>query len=461
MAAGADLLSDLGSVVGPGRVRGHPHHLSLYGRDASESVGEAVAVVFPETTEEVAAVVRVARRHGVPVVARGSGTGVSGGAVPAVPAVVLSTTRMDRIFGVSAADRTAWVGAGVLNLDLTRSVVHLGLQFAPDPSSYAASTIGGNVITNAGGIHCLAEGSTAAHVLAVEFVTAAGEILIAGGAGPDPSGLDVRGLLIGSEGTLGIVTRCLVRLVEVPPAVRTFSLSFPTLEQAAAATAGIIAAGLVPAALELMERAQLSLVEGFSLGGIPDATQLIAEVSGHPIAVEAEAALILRVVREHGVIEVRMAATTEERDRLWAGRRASFSAIGRVALDHRDHDPVVPRDRLVEMVEEVRRIATRHGFNVYTAIHAGDGNIHPKLTFDGSDPAVMAEVDAASWEIAQEAVRLGGVISGEHGVGAEKRRMMTLLWSPDDLAAMEALRRAFDPTGALNPSKIMPDQVDR
>ena len=453
---GSSLVADLETALGADRVRSRPLELYLFGGDAGTERGEAVAVVFPENAAQAARVMQIAVSHGVPVVVRGAATGLVGGAVPAEPAVVLVTTRLDEI-EIDPANRFAWAGAGVLNLDLTHRAGEFGLHFVPDPSSRAASTIGGNVGAGASGPHGLAEGSTVSHVLAVEFVTAEGEVLTAGGAGPDPVGLDVRGLLVGSEGTLGVVTRVLVRLAEDPPAVVTVQAVFETLEQAAATVAAVIGAGVVPAAMEMMDGNLVGLVDRF-IGGLPTevGALLLVEAAGRPEQVTAEAAVVEQAAHDHGAIDVRRAVEEDDRERLWRARRSSLPTVAQVGAGFRDHDVVVPRGRLVEMVAEMGHIAGEHGLEVYTSLHAGDGNLHPKFVFDPEDTATAAAVDEASAAIAAAAVRLGGTVSGEHGIGIEKRDLMTLQFTCDDLEAFGRIRHAFDPGGLLNPGTALP-----
>jgi glycolate oxidase len=454
---GSRLIADLQGALGTNRVRSRPLELHLFGGDAGTERGEVLAAVFPKDGRQVAEVVGVAASHGVPVVTRGTATGVAGGAVPAEPAVVLVTTHLDGI-EIDAGSRMAWVGAGVLNLDLTRKAAENGLYFVPDPSSRAASTVGGNVATDASGPHGLAEGGTASHVLAVEFVTASGEILTAGGAAPDATGLDVRGLLVGSEGTLGIVTRVLVRLVEEPPAVITVAAVFESLEQAAAAVASVIAAGVVPAVLEMMSGNLVRLIDRF-VGGLRTGAGalLLAEAAGRPAQVAAQVDVIGEAAWQNGAAGVDRAVEEGDRERLWTARRSSFPSVAQMGAGFRDHDVVVPRRRLVEMVAEIGRIAEEHRLEAYTSIHAGDGNLHPKFVFDPEDTAAEAAVEAASTEIAVAALRLGGSVSGEHGIGMDKRDLMPLQFSAADLEALRRIKDAFDPNGLLNPGKVLPE----
>ncbi|MEX1208998.1 MAG: FAD-linked oxidase C-terminal domain-containing protein [Acidimicrobiia bacterium] len=457
MAAPSDLVVDLISELGSEAVRFEPLDRRLFSKDAGVTRGEVVAITFPRSAEEVAAVVRIAGTHEIPVVVRGAGTGLSGGAVPSEPAVLIVTTRMTGV-EVDAANRTAWVEPGVINLDLSRLTEPFGLHFAPDPSSQAACTIGGNVANNSGGPHCLAEGTTVSHVLAVEFVDAEGNVFIAGGPGPDPVGLDVRGVMVGSEGTLGVVTRALVKLTPNPPAVRTMLMAFDDIADAAATVSGVIAAGVVPAALEMMDRPLIRAVENFLHAGLPidAAAVLLAEVAGHLEGVEAEAELVVAMAQRHGATEIRIAQDEAEREVLWKARKSAFGAIAQIAPDYYLHDTVVPRTRLVEAVTEIYAIAKRHDLPVLNTIHAGDGNLHPKFAFDGSIPGVRERVKQAAEEVVALSIRLGGVLSGEHGIGLEKRDLMRLVFSAVDLDAQARLRDAFDLDRRFNPGTVLP-----
>lgn len=454
------LVADLEAALAPGRVRVDPLELALYGRDASMITGRAGVVCFPESTEEVAAVVGVCARHGRPFVPRGSGTGLAGGATPAgeVPPVVVVTTKMNRILDVDAAQRLAWVQPGVLNLDLSRAVAHLGLHFAPDPSSQQSCSVGGNVANNSGGPHCLLYGVTNAHVLAVEVVLPDGTVEVLGGTDPEPAGLDLRGAFVGSEGTMGVATRICVRLTPLPPAVSTLLADFPTMADAARAVTAVIGAGVVPAALEMMDRAIVEVVEAYVHAGLPTdaAAVLLVEVDGAPEAVEAQAAAVSGVLRAHGAREVRVAASEAERSLWWKGRKSAFGAVARIAPNYYLHDCVVPRTELVDVLEEVGRIAAGHGLVLGNVFHAGDGNLHPLLVFDGRKPGVLDEVHAAGQEIVEACVRAGGSLSGEHGIGLEKRDAMPLVFGAADLEAQSWLREAFDPAGLCNPEKVLP-----
>lgn len=413
---------------------------------------------FPRSTEDVAAAVRVAAGHGVPFVARGSGTGLAGGATPLDDAVVVVTTQMNRVLEVDPVERVAWVEPGVLNLDLTRAVQHLGLHYAPDPSSQQACTIGGNVGTNAGGPHCLASGVTSAHVLAVDAVLADGEVARLGGTEPDVPGYDLRGCFVGSEGTMGIAARIAVRLLPDPPVVRTLLCDFGALDAAAATVSGIIAAGIVPAALEMMDAEITRAVEDFVGAGYPRdaAAVLLVEVDGLPDGVAAQVAAIDAVARAHGARSVRVAADEAERALLWKGRKSAFGAIARIAPDYYLHDAVVPRTKLVDVLRRVYEIAAEQRLTMMNVFHAGDGNLHPLIVFDAREPGIWSRVHDAGDEILRTCVAAGGVLSGEHGIGMEKRDAMPLIFTPDDLDLQARLRDAFDPQGLANPDKVLP-----
>ena len=415
-------------------------------------------VCFPRTGAEVVHAVRAAVRHDRAFVARGSGTGLAGGATPVDEPLVIVTTRLNRVLEVSVDERYAWVEPGVLNLDLTREVAHLGLHYAPDPSSQQACTIGGNVATNAGGPHCLSSGVTATHVLAVEVVFGDGSVAMLGGLEPDAPGYDLRGCFVGSEGTMGIATRIAVRLTPDPPVVRTLLLDFTTIEDAGATVSGIIAAGIVPAALEMMDAEITKAVEDYVGAGYPRdaAAVLLIEVDGLADGVAHQVAAITRVGHEHGARTVRVAADEAERALLWKGRKSAFGAIARIAPDYYLHDAVVPRTKLVEVLRQVYAIAHEQQLTMMNVFHAGDGNLHPLIVFDAREPGVWERVHRAGDEILAACVAAGGVLSGEHGIGLEKREAMPLVFSPDDLDAQARLRDAFDPSGRANPQKVLP-----
>ena len=458
MTVRATLGDDLRRAIGADRVREGGAELSLYRRDAGHMAGAASVVCFPVSTVEVAACVRVADAAGVPFVARGSGTGLAGGAVPPDGAVVISLTKMDRIRSVDPDARRAWVEPGVLNLDLSRAVAAHGLHFAPDPSSQQTCTIGGNVANNSGGPHCLAEGVTASHIIALEVVLADGTVTVLGDEGPEPPGYDLRGAFVGSEGMCGIATSICVRLTQDPPVVRTMLLDYDDVEAGASTVSDIIAAGIVPAAMEMMDRLCLRAVEAYINAGLPvdAAAALLVEVVGQRAGVDADTAAIVAIAERRGVGTVRIAADDAERMLLWKGRKSAFGAIARIKPNYYLHDTVVPRHQLPGVLAEVYAIAGRFGLDVLNVFHAGDGNLHPLLLFDEREPGVMDRVLAAGDAIVAASVAAGGVLSGEHGIGLEKRDLMPLMFSDVDLAAQAALRRAFDPEERSNPGKVLP-----
>lgn len=446
------------SLLGADRVSADSLDRHLYSKDAGVFRGDASMVVFPESTDEVVEVVRIAERHGAKIVARGAGTGLAGGAAPIDGAVVVSLTHLNAIEDTDLDNRTAWVGPGVVNLDLSRHTSPYGLHFAPDPSSQQACTVGGNVANNSGGPHCLAEGSTVNHVLAVEVVLSGGEVVTLGSVAPDPTGLDLRGIVVGSEGTFGIVTRVLVKLTQNAPAVRTLLAAFDSVADAAATVSGVIAAGVVPAALEMMDQLMTRAVENWLHAGLPTeaAAILLAEVAGGEEGVDAEAELIRRVAEENSATSVRLAADEAERALLWRGRKSAFGAVAQAAPDYYLHDAVVPRTRLVETMQAVYEIAERHGVTMLNVFHAGDGNLHPLMAFDGGEPGTWERVSAAARELIEVCVANGGVLSGEHGIGIEKRDLMPLMFQPEDLDGQARLKEAFDPHGTFNPQKVLP-----
>jgi glycolate oxidase len=452
------LAAELRTVLSADRVRTGSTELGLYRRDASNIEGSASIVCFPLSTNDVQAAVRAAVRHGVAFVARGAGTGLAGGAIPLDHALVIATTKMNRVLSVDAVNRTAWVEPGVLNLDLTRQVTHLGLHFAPDPSSQQSCSIGGNVANNSGGPHCLSDGVTASHILGLEVVLSDASVVMLGGDELEPDGLDLRGAFVGSEGMMGIATKVLVRLTQNPPAVKTMLMDFMSVEAGAQTVSDIIAAGMVPAALEMMDKLCVQAVEAYIHAGLPldAAAVLLVEVAGLPHGLEADTERIVAIGTANGARTVRIAKDEAERALLWKGRKTAFGAIARIKPNYYLHDTVVPRRKLPEVLRKVYEITERHGLLVLNVFHAGDGNLHPLLVFDKREPGVMERVHAAGEEIVRASVEAGGVLSGEHGIGLEKRDFMPMMFGPADLAAQAAMRRAFDPIGLANPFKVLP-----
>jgi glycolate oxidase len=449
----------LEEALGAQDVLSDPLALRLYARDASMVEGGCALVAFPRSAEEVVACVRTATEHGLPVVPRGSGTGLAGGSTPIGDALVVVTSKMARILEVRPEDRLAWVEPGLPNLDLANALEPHGFTYAPDPSSQQTSSIGGNVSTNAGGPHCLAYGVTSNHVLALELVLPDGTIERLGSEAPEAAGYDLRAVVVGSEGTLGIVVAVCVRLTPLPPAVRTMLLDFASVEDCAATVSAIIAGGVVPAAVEMMDRGIVVAAERFAHAGYPTdaAAILIVEVDGTPAAVGAQSREVEAAAGANGVRSVRVAADEAERALIWKGRKSAFGAVAQIAPHYHLHDCVVPRTRLGEVLSAVYEIAARHELVVTNVFHAGDGNLHPLLSFDRRVPGTLERVLRASEEIVRLCVEAGGALSGEHGIGLEKRDFMPLVFSAEDLAAQACVRAAFDPIGRMNPRKVLPD----
>jgi glycolate dehydrogenase FAD-linked subunit len=459
MADVDDARRALEDALGPERVLSDPLALRLYARDASMVEGGCALVVFPESTDEIVTCVRAANAHGLPVVPRGSGTGLAGGSTPIGDALVVVTTKMTRILEIRPEDRLAWVEPGVPNLDLANALRPRGFTFAPDPSSQQTSSIGGNVSTNAGGPHCLAYGVTSNHVLALDVVLPDGEVVRLGSEGPEAPGFDLRALMVGAEGTLGIVAAACVRLTPIAPVTHTMLFDFSSVADSAGAVSRVIADGVVPAALEMMDRGIVVAAERFAHAGYPTdaAAILIVEVDGTAAAVEAQTRVVEAAADAHHARSVRVAEDDAERALIWKGRKSAFGAVATIAPHYHLHDCVVPRTRLVEVLTGVYEIAERHELVVTNVFHAGDGNLHPLLSFDMSVPGTLERVLAASEEIVRLCVEAGGALSGEHGIGLEKRDFMPLVFTAADLSAQACVRSAFDPAGRMNPRKVLPD----
>jgi glycolate oxidase len=442
-------------AVGRDAVKTSPEDLSVYAFDAYTDGSLPSAVVLPATSRDVSAIVKIARDCGTPIVARGAGTGLCGGAVPIDGGVVISFARMNRILELDARNRRARVQPGVINLDVSGAAAASGLFFAPDPSSQKISTIGGNIATNAGGPHCLSYGTTVNHILALDVVDERGEIFT---TNIDEPGYDLTAALVGSEGTLGIITAAWVRLMQLPEAVRVWLAAFGDIDSASATVSAIIAAGIVPTALEMMDAVIVRAVEAAFGAGYPTdaAAVLLIENAGFGDDMDACEAAIERIAKGHGAISWRAAANAAERDALWAGRKGAAGATGRIAPNYYTQDVCVPRSRLPAALRAVDEAAGAHGVTVGNVFHAGDGNLHPLLMYDKSDLKQVAAVVESGNAILQAAIDLGGTISGEHGIGFEKRDAMTRVYSTDDLATMARVRDVFDPKRALNPEKIFP-----
>jgi glycolate oxidase len=449
----------LRAVVGPKGLITTPAELLVYECDGyTIEKNRPDVVVFPTSTEQVVAVVRVCGELKVPFLPRGSGTSLAGGCLPVGGGVIISLARMKRILEIDLANRYALVEPGVINEWLTTAVKGQGFHFAPDPSSQKACTIGGNVATNSGGPHTLKYGVTVNHVLGVELVLPDGQVVTTGGPAEDTPGYDLTGVIVGSEGTFGIVTKVWVRLTRNPEAYRTLLGVFETVDQATNTISDLIAVGIVPGALELLDNLILGAVEqAFHFGFPLDAgAVLIMEVDGLEAGLDAEAERIVAIALRNGAREVRRANTEAERLLLWKSRKQAFGAIGRLAPSYCTQDGVVPRTRLPHILREIRRISERYHIQIANVFHAGDGNIHPILLFDERDPDQVRRVMLASHDILEECIRVGGSVTGEHGIGVEKLDFMPRLFSPADLAMMLRLRSAFNPEGRCSPRKMLP-----
>src|SRR5579859_2477307 len=434
LGALATLADGLRRELGPGVIFTGTENVIVYEYDYGLDRGMPDLVALPRTTADVQVLVREAQAAGVPIVARGAGTGISGGAVPHKGGLVIGMSRMNRILEIDFANRCALVQPGVINLDLSRVAEPYGLSFAPDPSSQKASTIGGNIANNAGGPHCLSLGVTVNHVLGVEVVLHDGSLARLGGKSPDSPGLDLTGLMVGSEGTLGVVTEATVRLLPLPEAVRTAVALFESVEAASEAVSNLIARGIVPSALEMMDRLAISAIEAAFHAGYPPAAGavLLVEVDGLLEQVEAQADIVDAVCRAAGALEIRLAATAEARARLWAARKGAASAMGRIAPNYYLHDAVVPRSRLPAVLAKVVEIGLRYDLPIANLFHAGDGNLHPMILFDVREPGILDRVMGAGREILTRCIEAGGTITGEHGIGLEKQSFMPLIFSPAD-----------------------------
>jgi glycolate oxidase len=455
----APVLAELRSVVGREHVIDDAHDLRIFERDASIEGAQPDAVVLPATSDEVAAVIRIAAKHRIPVVPRGAGTGLSGGAVTIRGGIALQVTRMRRILEIDSAGQTALVEPGVVNQELSLAAASHGLFYAPDPSSQKACTIGGNAAENSGGPHCLYYGVTTNHVLGMEVVLADGSVHWVSGDAPDRVGLDLCGVLVGSEGTLCAITKVKVRLLRVPPTVATLLAAFPTVESASHAVSAVIAHGIIPAALEMMDQVTVGAVEAHYHAGYPtDAgAVLLVEVDGIAESTRELMAAITELLASNQGYAMREAKSSTERDLLWAGRKGAIGALGRIKPNYYLHDGVVPRSKLPQILSAVGEIGMHYRLPVANVFHAGDGNLHPNILFDLRDHAVLHQVESAGEEMLRAVIEFGGALSGEHGIGLEKNAFMPWVFSPDDLYAMHQVKDALDPDGIMNPGKIFPD----
>jgi len=449
----------LRAIVGDGAIVAHPDELIVYECDGfTIPRARPLAVVFPTSTQQVAAVVKVLAAAGLAILPRGSGTGLCGGTVAVTPSVQVSTARMNKILEIDLPNRWALVEAGVCNLALSDAIAGSSCHFAPDPSSQRASTIGGNAATNAGGIHTLKHGVTVNHILGLEVVLSDGSIHIVGGPHGQVDGPDLVGLLCGTEGTLGLITRVWCRLVPKPKAFRTALAVFESTPEACATVADIIAAGIIPAAMEMMDGAMIRVAEDAFHFGFPTSAQavLLLEIDGLEAGLDEELSAIEAIARRNHVRDFQGGSDPQRRAELWAARKKAFGAIGRISPSYCTQDACVPRSRLPEVITHIAQICTRHQLRVTNVFHAGDGNVHPVLLYDEAQPDEVRRVLAASGEILRYCISIGGTLTGEHGVGIEKLPYMRDMFSPDDLRAMHRIRRALVPDDAFNPYKVLP-----
>ena len=460
-AKSKSIIGALGDIVGPEYVLHGPEDLLVFEYDASIDKAVPQAVVLPDTTEQVAAIVKLANAYGVPITPRGAGTGLSGGALAVKGGIVIGTSRMNRLLEIDPVNQIAVVEPGLVNLKLSEKAAVHGLHYVPDPSSQKTCTIGGNVAENSGGPHSLAYGVTTNHVLGMEVVMPDGEILWLGGKNQDRPGYDLPGIFVGSEGTIGVVTKVIVKLTRDPEAIGTMVAVFDQMDQATTAVSTIIASGMIPAAIEMIDRVAIEAVNPAINAGFPDDADavLLVEVDGLRESVAEELEAVQAICHELGTREIRVAKSPQERDTLWAARKGAFGALGRIAPNYYVLDGVVPRTKLPETLRRVADIGARFNFRIANVFHAGDGNLHPCIAFDERIPGESRRVLEAGAEVMHACIEFGGSITGEHGVGLEKQSFMGLVFSEEDLAAQEKLRAAFADSETFNPCKVFPSRA--
>jgi glycolate oxidase len=452
------LIHELRAIIGETYLLVEKEDVIVYEQDGSIFQVMPEVVVVPRDVQQVAAVIKAAKQANVPIVPRGSGTGLAGGAVPAEGGIVLSLARLDRILKIDLQNRIAIVEPGVINIDVTKAVTKDGYFYAPDPSSQVACSIGGNVANNSGGPHTLAYGVTTNHVLGVEVVLDDGQIVWLGGEVSDTPGYDLCGIFVGSEGTMGIVTKVAVRLMQTRESVRTLLAIFDVMEVATRTVVDITAAGIIPAALEMMDRTTIEAVETGSPVGFPRDAEavLLVEVEGLLEQTERSMNLVRTICQRNGAREVRIAKSDAERQLLWKGRKGAFGAMGALAPNYYVQDGVVPRSKLPEMMKRVAEISKQYNLRIANVFHAGDGNLHPNILFDIRTPGELDRVIEAGAATLRACIELGGSITGEHGIGLEKKAYIGLLFNEADLEAMKRVRKAFDPDSRFNPTKLFP-----
>jgi glycolate oxidase len=454
----AQTLRELRAIVGERSLLTAPEDLRVYecdGLTAFRAIPQAV--LLPASTEEVQGVVRLCYRQRIPFVARGAGTGLSGGALPVADGIVISLARMTRILEVDLPNARVVVEPGVINLDVTGRVAHADYFYAPDPSSQSVCSIGGNVAENSGGAHCLKYGFTTTHVLGLEVVLPDGSLAHLGGQTLDAPGYDLAGVFVGSEGTLGIATQVTLRIVKRPACVQTLLAAFSSTNEAGAAVSDIIAAGMLPAAIEMMDHLAIQAAEAAVHPNYPDCGGLLlVELDGPEAEVAALMEEVAGLCRKNGAWEIRVAQTDEERALVWKGRKAAFASMGRLAPNYIVQDGVIPRTALPRLLDEIARLGAEAGLRVANVFHAGDGNLHPLVLYDAHIPGQEAAAEALSQRVLELCIAAGGSITGEHGVGEEKKHMMAKMFAEPDLDTMQRVRCAFDPLQLSNPTKVFP-----
>ena len=455
----AEFIDRLRRIVGADNVVWHPDDLLVFEYDGSIDRGMPNAVVFPMDAGQVSRVMALCHEARVPVVGRGSGTGLSGGAISHPDGIQIAFTRMNRILEVNVENRHAIVEPGVINLDLDIHVRKFGMRYAPDPSSQRACSLGGNIAENAGGPHCLAYGTTTNHVLGMEVVLEDGAVVNLGSMARETAGYDLRGVFTGSEGTFGIATRIMVRVLPVPEAVKTYLGIFPDVESACTAVSAVIGHGIVPAALEMIDALSIQAVQNVSDAGYPSdaGAVLLIELEGLSEEVDEIGLEVESSLWDTGASQVRFAAEATEREQLWKGRKGALGALGSLAPNYYLVDGVVPRTQLAPVLQQVAEVGRKHGVAIANVFHAGDGNLHPCLLFDEREPGALERITVAGAEVLEVCVAAGGTLTGEHGVGLEKKEQMPLVHTEEDMAAMRRVRDAFAPHNNINPGKIFPD----
>ncbi|GFE86685.1 FAD-linked oxidase C-terminal domain-containing protein [Steroidobacter agaridevorans] len=459
LARRGEIIAALRRIVPGEGVISQPHELKPYETDGLTAYRQPpMAVVLPETTAQVSAVMRYCNAQGVKVVPRGAGTSLSGGALPLADAVLLGLSKFSRVLDVDYENRLAVVQPGVTNLAITRAVEEMGFFYAPDPSSQIACSIGGNVAENAGGVHCLKYGVTTNNVLGVELVMMDGEIIRLGGRQLDAAGLDLLGVIVGSEGLLGVVTEVTVRILPRPQTARAVLVGFASIQSAAQCVADVIGEGIIPAAMEMMDRSAVHAAEAFANVGYPLDVEalLIVELDGPLAECDYLIGEVERIARANAAVTTRVSRNDAERLAFWAGRKAAFPAVGRISPDYYCMDGTIPRRRLPEVLQRIAGMSASHGLRVVNVFHAGDGNLHPMILYDANRAGELERAESFGNDILRLCVEVGGVLTGEHGVGVEKRDLMPVMFSEIDLAHQQRIKCAFDPGLLLNPGKVFP-----